>query len=440
VLITWHPYQFLGTFDYSPGYIWSMNKQWKSSDVTPPLSAHSPLSFRGFVLVLAALMAINALAVDIMLPGFANIAASLNTDITTVQTTITAYMMGFGLSQLFLGFLADRFGRKPVLLAGLALYAVAAILSAGAGDLSTLLWARVVQGFGAGAPRVIVGAAARDCYEGRRLARVMSLVMTIFMAAPILAPALGQAIMLVAGWRAIFAVLFLYSILLLVYSWGRFPETLAPENRRMVRWPVVAQALVSIFGNRQTVGYTLAAGAFFGSLFGFIASAQQVMVGVYGLGLWFPVAFAAMALTLSFASFANSLLVERYGMRLLSHGAVIGFSVLSGLMYLLSLYGVLYLPVFMAIHSVNMLLVGLVFANFNALAMEPQGHVAGVASAFVSAVTVVIGATIGYFIGRAFDGTVIPMAEGFFLSGLATVALLLFTERGRLFRGHPIAR
>jgi MFS transporter, DHA1 family, multidrug resistance protein len=416
-----------------------MNKPWKSSDVSPPANPHSPLTFTGFVVILAALMAINALAVDIMLPGFARIADTMHTDTTTVQTTITFYMLGFGLSQLFLGFLADRFGRKPVLLGGLALYAVAAILSALATDLSTLLWARTLQGFGAGAPRVIVGAAARDCYDGRRLARVMSLVMTIFMAAPILAPALGQAVMLVAGWRAIFAVLFLYSILLLAYSWRYFPETLAPENRRLVRWPVIAEALASVFGNRQTVGYTLAAGAFFGSLFGFIASAQQVMVDVYGLGLWFPVAFAAMALTLSFASFGNSLLVERFGMRLLSHGAVAGFTVLSGLMYALSLYGLLYLPVFMAIHSINMLLVGLVFANFNALAMEPQGRVAGVASAFISAVTVVVGATIGYFIGKAFDGTVIPLSEGFFYSGLATLALLLFTERGRLFHSQPAA-
>lgn len=399
---------------------------------------HAPLSFNEFVFFLAGLMAINAVAVDIMLPGFPNIASALATDTTTVQSIITAYMLGFGISQIFVGFIADRFGRKPVLLFGLSVYAAAAILSAGSTGLGTMLVARFAQGFGAGAPRVIVAAAARDCYDGRRLARVMSLVLTIFMAAPVFAPAIGQAIMLIAGWRAIFGVLFLYALFMLILCWRSFPETLAPGNRRLIRLPVIAEALRSIFGSRQTMGYMLAAGAFFGSLFGFIATAQQLMVGIFGLGMWFPIAFAAMALAMSLASFVNSLLVERFGMRLLSHGAVVGYTLLSLYLYALSVTGNLGLVSFMLVHGANMFLVGLVFANFNALAMEPQGQVAGVASAFISAVTVIIGAGAGFFIGQAFDGTAVPLAAGFLMSGLATLILLLVTEQGRLFRSRHI--
>ncbi|MGI9399695.1 MAG: multidrug effflux MFS transporter, partial [Rhizobiaceae bacterium] len=370
----------------------------------------------------------------IMLPGFPEIAQSLNTDTTSVQSVITAYLLGFGISQLFLGFVTDRYGRRPVLLGGLLVFTIASVACTFSSSLTMMFLFRGMQGLGAGGIRVIATAAARDCYQGRTLARVMSLVMTVFMAVPILAPAIGQGILLVADWRVIFGVLVLYGAVLFVISWHVFPETLDPKNQRPIEPNTIIESLGSIIRSAQTVGYTIAAGVFFGSLFGFIASAQQLMADVYGLGVWFPLIFALMALALSAASFINSMLVERYGMRLLSHGAVILFCLNGLLMMILQYADLLHLWEFVIFHSINMFLVGLVFANFNALALEPQGHIAGVASAFIGAVTVIIGAAAGYFIGKEFDGTAMPLIVGFFFSGVLCTIVLLITENGRLFQ------
>jgi len=408
------------------------------NDVKGDQKPHAPMSFTVFILTLASLMAINALATDIMLPAFPDIANSLLSDTTSVQAVVTAYLIGFGFSQLFVGFLADRYGRKPVLLVGLVVYLIATILCVLAQDLYTILAWRLVQGMGAGAPRVIVGAAARDCYNGRKLAQVMSLVMTVFMAAPVLAPAIGQLILLVANWRAIFYFLLAYGFIMALFSWHSFPETLKAGNRREIRLYLIVDAMRSFIRSRQTVGYTIAGGAFFGALFGFIGSAQQLMAGTFGLGVWFPAAFGMMALVMSLASLLNSWLVHKYGMRLLSHGAVAGFTILSLLMFILAYGGHLSFIWFMLIHSINMLLTGLVFANFNTLAIEPQGHIAGVASGFISAFTVIIGASIGYFIGQAFDGSAMPLAFGFVCCGVLTLVVLLFTENWKLFSSSKI--
>lgn len=403
-------------------------------------SRHAPLSLGAFVAILAGLMALNALATDIMLPAFPDIAAELGVEVTPVQAVITAYMMGFALSQLVMGFVSDRFGRRPVLIAGLVVYVIASAFTATAYSLEALLAARFVQGLGSGAPRVIATASIRDCYEGRQMARVMSLTMTVFMAAPVLAPTIGQGILVVSSWHWVMGSVGIYGAAMLVLCWRYFPETLAPENRNAITLARIGAALASVLGSRQTVGYTLAAGTFFGALFGFIGQAQQLMVDVYGLGPWFPLAFAVMALALSASSFVNSALVERYGMRLLSHLAVVAYFVLSLVMYGLAVAGLLGFWAFAAIHTINMLIVGLVFSNFNALAMEPQGRFAGVASSFTGAVTVALGAGIGYFIGKQFDGTAAPLAAGFALSGVFTIVLIAITEKGRLFRGSPQRR
>lgn len=395
---------------------------------------HAPLSLGWFVALLASLMAMNALATDIMLPAFPDIGSALDTEITDVQSVITAYMMGFALSQLFTGFLSDRYGRRNVLLIGVLIYTAASFFTATASDFSHLLAARFVQGLGSGAPRVIATASVRDCYDGRRMARVMSLTMTVFMAAPVLAPAIGQAILLVSSWRWVMGSIAIYGIATLIICWRVFPETLAVEDRRAISVNAVWTAVRSVALSRQTVGYTLAAGTFFGALFGFIGQAQQVMVEIYGLGVWFPLAFAAMALMLSASSFINSRLVERFGMRILSHTAVVTFCVTTLLMFVLARLGLLGFWAFVLIHGFNMLIVGLVFSNFNALAMEPQGRIAGVASSFTGAVTVALGAGIGFLIGRQFDGTVAPLAAGFAICGLSTLLIILITERGRLFR------
>ena len=413
----------------------SVSRSHSAPETDDGAARHAPLTVTAFVLILAWMMSINALATDIMLPAFPDMALALgDVEVTRIQAIITAYMFGFALSQLFIGFVTDRYGRRPVLLGGLVVYSIAAIFCALAGDLSELLLWRFIQGIGSGAPRIVTTAALRDCYEGRRMARIMSLVMTVFMAVPILAPAIGQILLLFTDWRWVLASLAIYGGALFLFCLFRFPETLAPERRRMIRWSLIREALASIASSRQTVGYALGAGAFLGPLFGFIGSAQQVMVGVFDLGVWFPVAFAVPAISMSASSFVNGLLVERLGVRRLSHFAVIAYTVVATVMAILAIAGQMGLWSFLVLQTVLMLFVGLVFANFNSLAMEPQGHVAGAASSFVSAVTVILGASIGYFIGGAFDGTAAPLVIGYAVCGFVTLGVVFITERGRLFR------
>ncbi|MCR9219179.1 MAG: multidrug effflux MFS transporter [Alphaproteobacteria bacterium] len=399
---------------------------------------HAPLGFAGFVALIAALMALNALAIDVMLPGLPAIGAAFAlSDPNQAQTVISAYLAGFGIGQLLTGVLADRYGRRPVLLTGLVLYALAAFACVAAPSMEMLLAARFAQGLGSAAPRVVAVAAVRDCYGGRRMARVMSLVMMVFMAVPVLAPSLGQIILLLAPWRAVFGLLALYGVVMLWLCWRLLPETLHPEFRRPIRLDAIVEALGSMTGSRQTMGYMLAAGAFLGALFGFINSAQQALGEVLGLGEWFPAVFAVAASSIALASFVNARLVERLGMRVLSHGATIAYLALALAMIALERAGLLGLWVFLPLLTLSTLLVGLVFPNFNALAMEPQAHVAGVASSVIGAVTILIGAGGGYLVGQAFDGTLLPLAVGFAVFAAATLAVLFWAERGRLLRPSP---
>jgi DHA1 family bicyclomycin/chloramphenicol resistance-like MFS transporter len=399
-----------------------------------PLASHAPLTQGGFVALMAGLMALNALAIDIMLPALPEIGLDLGAArANDRQAVITAYLVGFGVGQFLMGPLSDRFGRKPLLLTGLALYVAAAAAGAFAPDFALMLAARAVQGFGSAAPRIIVTAVVRDCYEGRTMARVTSYTMMVFMAAPVVAPSLGQAILLTGPWRWIFLLLAAYGLILIAASAWRLPETLPRERRRALGLGVLWRGLGLVFGSRQTVGYALSSGVFFGALFGFIASAQQVLGELYALGPWFPLMFGALAALIAGAAFVNARLVERLGMRRLSHGAVIGFTLLSAALAGWASVGQPPLIAFAALIAAAMTLVGLVFANFSALAMEPQATVAGLASSMIGGFSTLIGASIGFTIGQAYDGTIMPMALGYVMSGAGALAILLITERGRLF-------
>jgi len=401
--------------------------------MTDSSSRHAPLGFNAFVAIMAALMGLNALAIDIMLPGLPSIgAAFLLDDPNRAQTVIVAYMTGFAAGQLAIGLLADRFGRKPILMVGLAAYTVAAIGCIFAPSFELLLLARMVQGVASSAPRVISTAIVRDCYSGRQMAQVISLIMMVFMAVPVVAPSIGQLVLFIAPWQAVFGVLALYSIVMWWICARFLPETLAPQNRREIRLPAVADAFRSVLTSRLTMGYTLAAGTFMGALFGFITSAQQILGDVMGLGVWFPLVFALIAGSIALSSFANAWLVERWGMRFLSHGAVLAFIVLSTLLVLTA--DIITVVPFLLVVSMSMFMVGMTFSNFNALAMEQQGHVAGTAASLIGTITTVIGTLIGFMIGQSFDNTIVPLAVGYLSCGVLTLAVLLVTESGQLFR------
>jgi DHA1 family bicyclomycin/chloramphenicol resistance-like MFS transporter len=407
--------------------------------LAPQMSSHAPLSQSSFVFLLSALMAMNALSIDVMLPALPDIGGALGvSDPNQRQAVITSYLIGFGFGQLAVGPLSDRLGRRPVLIAGLAAYGLAALACAFAGDFSALLLARGAQGLGSAAPRVIVMALARDCYGGRQMARIMSLVMMCFMAAPVLAPSIGQGVLFVGPWRAIFGGLALYAAIVLWIAATRLPETLPAERRRSLTLGNLAEGFGSVLGSRQTMGYALASGVFFGALFGFIGSAQQILGELYDLGALFPVVFGSIAIAIAAAAFVNSRLVERLGMRMLSHGAVLAFTIIASALAAAAWMGQPPLWLFVAMLAGAMMLAGLIFSNFNALAMEPQYGAAGLASSFIGGFTTLVGASIGFLIGHAYDGTVLPLALGYALCGAGALAVVWATERGRLFR--PAAR
>lgn len=395
---------------------------------------HEPMGFREFVGMVAGLMALNALAIDIMLPALQQIGSALAVeDENTRQVVLSAYLVGFGAGQLLIGSLSDRYGRRAVLLGGLIVYVASALLCAAAPSFQALLLGRLVQGLASAAPRVVTMSVVRDCYGGRSMANVMSLAMTVFMAVPVLAPSVGQGIILFASWRAIFGFLTVYGVVMLIWVGLRLPETLAPEDRRAVTLRGVVAAYAEVLTTRRTLGYALAGGTMFGAMFGFLVSSQQVFTGVFGIGPYFPVAFASVALAMSASSFLNARLVGRYGMRRLSHGATTAFALLSAVMGGLAWTGHLGFWPFMGLLAGLMFLVGMVFSNFNALAMEPQGHLAGTAASAVGSVSTLVGATIGYGIGQAYDGTLVPMATGYVMLSLLTLAIVAATERGRLY-------
>lgn len=409
----------------------------KTSD--DALDALFPLPRWEFIAICAALMAVNALAIDIMLPALQQMGASLGVESENHrQFVITAYIAGMGLALLFYGPASDRFGRRKPLLFGLSIYVVAAFAAAFAPTFETLLALRFIQGIGAASTRVIAVSVVRDRYGGRQMAEIMSLVFMVFMIIPVIAPGLGQLVMLFSEWHMIFIIMSLIALAITLWAAFRLPETLHPEDRRPLSIMSIAQGFRIVLTTRVSLFYTLASMIIFGSLFGFINSAQQVYVGIYGLGVWFPVVFAAIAAMMSVSSFLNSRLVVKIGMRRLSHGALLGFLAVSAIWFAWSLTGWVPFPVFVALFAAAMFQFGWIGSNFNAIAMEPLGHLAGTASSVQGFLQTVGGGLIGALIGQAFDGTVRPLAAGYCSVALLGLVMVLIAERGKLF-GAPNA-
>jgi len=388
---------------------------------------------RMMLLLLVAMTGVAPISLYLLVPALPVVASTFGRDISIAQMTVSLYMVGIACSQIIMGPLSDRFGRRPVLIDGMALYVIASLLAIFAPSFETLLLARVLQGIGTSATRVIATSIVRDCYAGRRMASVISLAMMVFIAVPVIAPSLGQAVMLLTQWRGIFIVLMLYGVLALIWSALRMPETLPLSMRKSLAIRDVLGAFRQTVTNRQTLGYALAAGGVQGALFAFVFISQQVFVDIYKLGRYFPLAFAAAAIGIAAAGFLNARFVGRIGMRVMSHGALVGFAVVAGITMAAARFEVLPLWLFMPLAALMMFSFGLMIANFTALAMEPQGHIAGTASSLYGSITTLLGIGIGTIIGQDYDGTLLPFATGFFICALAALAIVGITEKGRLF-------
>ena len=392
------------------------------------------LSRPEFIALMAALMALNAIAIDVMLPALPYMGEALGVSSENErQYVITAYMLGLGVAQLAFGPLSDRFGRRAPLFIGIALYVVAALAAVFSPNFAVLLALRFTQGIGAAGTRVIATSIVRDMFSGRAMAEVMSLTFMVFMAIPIIAPGIGQILLLTGPWQYIF--LFMAALATVFGVWGflRLPETLALGNRRPLTIKSVSDGFRIVFTNRVAFSYGLAGMFLFAALFGFISSAQQVYVDIYGLGVYFPVAFAAVAALMAVSSFTNSRIVSRFGMRRLSHLAVLIFTVFAGIWLAFSLAGFMPLWLFLPLLAVIMFAFGWAASNMNSLSMEPLGAVAGTASSVFGFIQTVGGALIGSYIGQQFNGTVVPVAAGYFSMGILTLICVLVAEKGKLF-------
>lgn len=394
---------------------------------------------RELVVMIAGLMALNAFGIDIMLPALNQIAHAVGLTAPGMesdnrqQMIIFSYVLGFGAPQIIWGPISDRFGRRGPLFVALVGYIITALACIVMRDFHALLAMRFAQGVFASGGRLVAVSIVRDLFAGRQMARFMSLVMTIFMVVPILAPGIGQIVLFIAPWEAIFFVLAVFGAIMLVWTWMRLPETLPESARQPLNMGAALAAYGEIVKSRVTFGYMCASGVIFGALFSFIASSEQIFREVFGQTETFAFWFAGIAGTLACANFLNSRIVEKVGMRRISQVALFIFTIGAALLSLLTFVFGDHLYIFFPVFALCFGCFGLMGSNFSALAMEPLGKIAGTASAAYGFATTTVASLIGMAISSQYNGSTIPITIGFICLGLASLVIILITERGRLF-------
>jgi DHA1 family bicyclomycin/chloramphenicol resistance-like MFS transporter len=387
------------------------------------------------VALMASVMALQALSIDTMLPALPEIGADLGAPAgNSRQLVVSLYIACNGFGCLFPGALADRFGRKPVIMAALGFYFALSVACALATGFTQMLVLRGLQGMLASSLSVIPAAIIRDRYEGDRMARLMSLISAVFITVPILAPSLGQLILLVAHWRWIFVVLAVASLGIGIWFWRRMPETLHPEFRQ----PIVLRPLVGhmwkAVTTRASFGYVLSTALVMSGIFGYLNSAQQLIGEHFGAGSYFALIFGICAASMILSNIANARIVERFGARRVSHTGLLVFIAVSAAQVWFAFGEWQSLVWFMPLIAMNMALLGFLGANFSSISMQPFAEAAGAASSAQNFIRLLGGALLGMLIGQAYDGSSRSIALALLASGIGALLLILFSEKGRLFR------
>ncbi len=396
-------------------------------------SSRPELGERELIVLMALLMALQAFGIDAMLPALGQMAGEMGATGNERQFVIGAYFLGSGIGAFFPGAFADRFGRRPILAVGLVAYVVLSLACALVTNYDLLLALRLIQGLCCAGLSVVPAAIVRDKVGGDRMARLMSLIMMIFLLVPILAPAVGQGIMYVAGWRAIFGAMAVMGVGVGIWAWIRLPETLQAENKQEIDVPTILRNMGSAVFNRGAIGYVVGSALVFGSLFGFLNSSQQLISETFGMGDYFAVIFGGAVIGMVAANFTNSRIVEKFGARRVSHTALMFFIVISIMQYFSA--GQVQQPLwqFIVLMSLSMAMLGFIGANFSSIAMQPFFHIAGAASSAQTALRMSTGAILGAVIGSLYDGSARPLAVSMLSCALLALAVVLFSERGKLF-------
>ena len=356
------------------------------------------MSQREFIAIMALLIGLSALAIDITLPALPLIAedyALLRKE--DAQQILTIFFLGFGMGQLIAGPVSDSFGRKPILLIGITIYIGSAIASTFVTSFEGLIVLRFLQGIGAAAPRVLALAIVRDCYSGRTMGRIMSLCIMTFLVIPILAPAIGQGFIILAGWTSIFWVLAIVGILAWMWVYQRLQET--NSNTKAFRMTSIYRDAKIILRTPQTVGYSLAASFTLGTLFSYLASSADILGIRYDLGELFPLVFGSLAAGMMIGSFINAKLVIKYGLRRVSHIALFCYACSGiGMMILDHIWPDLLFG-FYILSACMLITFTFIMSNFNTIALDPHGTMSGLASSLVSATTTTLGGLIAWSTG-----------------------------------------
>lgn len=389
-----------------------------------------------FAVLLSMIMALAAIGIDLMLPAFDDIREHFGLEPSSPQVAqiVTAFLLGMALSQFFYGPLADRFGRKPVLYSGFAIYILGAIGASLAPSLELILLSRFIWGIGAAGPRVISLSIVRDVYSGEEMAKAMSFILAIFIMVPVLAPSIGAGLIAVFSWRAAF---FFGAVMAgAIAIWARvLPETLAEEDRRPISFKAIKESTLEVLRNRQTMGYTLARTATFGAFSSYLASSERIFGEFYGRPDQFPLIFGGIASTMGVAILVNANLVGRIGAKRTVHTFLLLY-VTGSFVFWAVTAAAGGLPDFWVFVVGLAMLAGLhalLIPNFNTIAMWPMGHIAGTASAVTGTIPVAIGAVIGAVIDRQYTDTVVPLAAAFAVLGTIAFLVVLWAERGKLF-------
>ena len=392
------------------------------------------LPYWEFIILVSIMFGMIAFGTDTMLPAFPDIANDLELlNVNKAQLIISSFILGTGLGQLISGPISDTFGRKPIITIGLMIFILACIAAYYAETLEMMLVARFIQGLGISAPRTVTMALIRDLYSGRKMAQVMSLAMAIFVLVPALAPSIGQLLFINFGWRSIYVAFIAFALIGLLWLNLRQPETLPFEQRKKLSSTEFLRAFKVVITNAAVVKYTVTLALGFGALFGYLNSAQQIFVDTLGAGMKFPMYFAIISILAAPASFMNAALVMKYGMKLLAtigYALQIIFAIISILIINLEFLPMEWsLVIFISWSVIAFFLKGLYFGNLNALAMEPMGEIAGMASAIIGASATMLGILIAIPIGLAFNGTATPVLFGYItFSSLALILMLTKTN------------
>ncbi len=374
------------------------------------------------------IMSLLALAIDAMMPALGIIGTSLNVkDPNDNQAIISSVFLGMSMGLMLYGPISDSFGRKKAIYLGVFIFLIGDLVSLFAQDFTWMIIGRLLQGFGASACRVVSIAMIRDKFDGKEMAKVMSLIMMVFILVPALAPSFGQLILLFAPWQGIFMLLFFYGIAALLWLGLRQEETLIPENRIAFSYKNIKAGVIETLKHPIALPYTLAGGIMFGAFVGYLSTAQQILMVQYELGDLFSVVFGLLALAIGLSSYANSKLVMKVSMEKLCKVALYVLSITSILFFLFAYYysGQPPLIAFMLYLSITFFCFGILLGNFNTLAVHPLGHIAGVANSVISTVSTFMSVLIGSIIGQLYDGTVLPLVMGFVGCGVITLVIVL---------------